>query len=999
MFITEPGGLNALRALTTAIGRTDSADAVFQAALDALEAALGVRRASILLFDADGVMRFKRWRGLSDAYRTAVEGHTPWTPDTSDAEIIVVEDVSADASLTPFLPTIHAEGIAAMAFVPLTTEAGVIGKLMLYFDQTRTLGDSEQALAGVIAAQVAFAVQRMRAEQAARDRDRELRLVADVAPVYIVHCDRDRRYKFVNRPFAARFGLRPSQVVGRTIEDVLGDEVYASLRERIDTVLSGTPVEFEHEVRYPVIGQRIWHVKYSPELDASGGVCGFVGAIADVTDLRQALGASEALFRQLADALPQFIWMAGSDGRIDYYNERWLELVGPTPGSAPADAWFRVMHGDDVQATADAWMQSVRTGDPFERQYRLFDRATGTYRWHLGRALPVRDDDGQVVRWFGSGTDIDDQKRTEQASRFLAEAGRTLSGLVDYPSALEAIADLAVPDFADWCAVDIVGLDGSLGRLALSHWDRTKIDFAREFQQRFPQREGDEYGPHRVVRTGVATLIPKVTEEMLRAIAHNEEHFRLLRRAGIRSCILVPLRAGHEVIGAITFLTSDSGRQYGAADLATAEEVAYRASIAIENARLYSDVQRADRQKDEFLAVLAHELRNPLAPIRTALQLVRLSPNDRTMRDRAWDVMDRQVQQMIRLVDDLLDVSRITRGKVELQKQRMELASVVSQAVETSRPIIEAAGHELTVTVPAEPIELEADPTRIAQVFSNLLNNAAKYTPRGGHISITAERQNGEATIRVRDSGVGIPDDMLTGIFDMFTQVDRSLEKTQGGLGIGLTLVKRLVELHGGTVEAHSDGPGTGSEFVVSLPAREIALVRPVLQPHRHETLSPSRRLRVLVADDNRDAADCLAEMLRLSGHDVRTAHDGLAALEAADTFTPEVALLDLGMPRLNGYEAAEQLRDRFSEEIVLIAITGWGQDDDRRRSAEAGFDRHLVKPVDPEMLTALLADLTDPGRADTSVWSAVDEPPRRRYGSTMRFVASDASTKRSRSS
>ncbi|HEX9670479.1 MAG TPA: ATP-binding protein [Thermoanaerobaculia bacterium] len=368
-------------------------------------------------------------------------------------------------------------------------------------------------------------------------------------------------------------------------------------------------------------------------------------------------------------------------------------------------------------------------------------------------------------------------------------------------------------------------------------------------------------------------------------------------------------------------------------------------------------LRQADRSKDEFLATLAHELRNPLAPIRNAVEILNRQGDASTESRWALEVIDRQMEQMTRLVDDLLDVSRITRDKLELRKERIELAGLVRAAVETSRPLLGAGGHRLTVAVPPRPIFVDADPTRLAQALSNLINNAAKYTPRGGHVAVTLEREGGEAAVTVRDTGIGIPAEMLPSIFEMFTQVDRSLERAQGGLGIGLTLAKRLVEMHGGTIAAHSEGPGRGSEFTIRLPiAAEAprALPRPELREERVRSSAP---LRILVVDDNRDAAATLALLLELTGHDVRTAHDGLEALAAASEFRPDVVLLDIGLPKLNGYEVARRIRRQpRGQGVVLIAITGWGQEEDKRQSQDAGFDQHIVKPVEPGTLLKLLA-------------------------------------------
>jgi CheY-like chemotaxis protein len=319
--------------------------------------------------------------------------------------------------------------------------------------------------------------------------------------------------------------------------------------------------------------------------------------------------------------------------------------------------------------------------------------------------------------------------------------------------------------------------------------------------------------------------------------------------------------------------------------------------------------------------------------------------------------MERQLAQMVRLIDDLLDVSRITRGRLELRKERVELAAVVRDAVDTARPHIEASGHKLDVSLPSEPVYLDADPVRIAQVLSNLLNNAAKYTDRGGRIWVVAARRDNEVDLSVRDTGIGIPADALSSIFEMFSQVDRSLEKSHGGLGIGLTLVKRLVEMHGGSVDAHSDGVGKGAEFVVHLP---IARVPALSEDQGDDTRQPSAlRCRILVADDNSDAAESMGTLLRFMGNEVRIVRDGLQAFEEAAAFRPDLILLDIGMPRMNGYEAARRIRgEHWGKQMFLVAISGWGQEEDKRRATEAGFDRHVTKPVEFAHLEELIGEL-----------------------------------------
>ena len=390
----------------------------------------------------------------------------------------------------------------------------------------------------------------------------------------------------------------------------------------------------------------------------------------------------------------------------------------------------------------------------------------------------------------------------------------------------------------------------------------------------------------------------------------------------------------------------------------TNTDVTEQLRMAEELRTLAADLSEADRRKNEFLAILAHELRNPLAPIRNALQIVQLAPDDKESVQAATSLMERQIRHMVHLVDDLLDVSRITRDKIDLRIARVEVASLIAHAVEISLPAIKASNQVLSVTQPPKPLFVDADHGRLAQVISNLLNNASKYTDAGGKIFLTVVQDEDEIVITVKDTGVGIPVDMLPKIFDLFTQVDRSLERSQGGLGIGLTLVKRLAELHRGSVRAFSDGIGQGSEFVVRLPNYVVPSI-PVAGDTPTTVPKKTSVRRILVVDDNRDSATTLALLLKTRGNETQTAYDGKAAVELAATFRPDIVLLDIGMPLLNGFEAAQKIRKQpWGKEMVLVALTGWGQEDDRKRSKEAGFNGHMIKPVDFVALTNLLDDL-----------------------------------------
>ena len=452
------------------------------------------------------------------------------------------------------------------------------------------------------------------------------------------------------------------------------------------------------------------------------------------------------------------------------------------------------------------------------------------------------------------------------------------------------------------------------------------------------------------------------------------ESLKLVVKAeGIGAVSLIPLIANGALIGRL-MVYFDCPHAFSEEELELSLTIARQLAFGIERKRaeeerrqsenrvheLLRELRQADHRKDEFLATLAHELRNPLAPIRNSLELMKRSPDDERLFQQSRDTIERQVRHLVRMVDDLLDVSRISQNKLELRKERIDLAAVVQSAVETSRPLIEAARQRLSITLPSPAVLLDADPVRLAQVFSNLLNNASKYSEPGAHIWLTALAADNEVLVRVRDTGIGIPSQELSRIFELFVQVDRSLERSKGGLGIGLTLVQRLIQMHGGTIEVRSDGPGSGAEFTVHLPLPAQEPIESISPRARWKQATQQARRRILVADDNRDSADTLSKLLRLLGHEVVAAYDGRRAVELVVRFQPDVALLDLGMPELNGYDAARMIRLKRPGNLLLIALTGWGQEEDRRRTKDAGFDHHLVKPVELATLQVLLSSTSN---------------------------------------
>jgi signal transduction histidine kinase/CheY-like chemotaxis protein len=445
----------------------------------------------------------------------------------------------------------------------------------------------------------------------------------------------------------------------------------------------------------------------------------------------------------------------------------------------------------------------------------------------------------------------------------------------------------------------------------------------------------------------------------------------VLKSLGLRAYACVPLVASERLLGTLSFGSSQRDL-FEADELEFMRTVTRYLTVAYERLRLVRELREADRKKDDFIALLAHELRNPLAPLRNGLAVMRIASADAAAVGRARTIMERQLSHMVRLIDDLLDVSRISLNKMQLRRSRVLLNDIMSSAVETARPTVDAAEHELIVTLPSEPIALDADLTRLAQVFGNLLTNAAKYTPKHGRIHFSAELQGESVLIAIEDNGIGLRPESLRSIFGMFSQVDHSVERSTGGLGIGLALVKGLTEMHGGSVRAESAGPGQGSRFTVCLPLASAPSEERV-KPER-ALIDKSRRC-ILLADDNRDSAESLATMLRLSGNDVHIAHDGIEAVERAEAVRPEVILMDVGMPRLNGYDATRRIRAHdWGRSIIIIALTGWGQESDRRQSREAGCDEHVVKPVDPAQLGELIEELC--GRAAAPRAAGVTDQP-----------------------
>ncbi len=647
--------------------------------------------------------------------------------------------------------------------------------------------------------------------------------------------------------------------------------------------------------------------------DGSGHTTRLVGVVMDITERKvaeEAIRAGEGRTRTILESITDGFFAVDDDWRFTYINPAGERFLDRAPGDLLGKRLWDEFPGT-VGSEFELVYRRVASGgvsESFTAHYPDFDRWYEVSAYGAPKGLSV---------YF---RDVTDQQLAEERLRASEERRR-------------------------------LALDGA----ELGAWNVDPATRATKTDARFRAIFGttEEWTDHLQVFAVVHPDDLPAVEEAVAASTRVDDprpyaiEYRIVHPDGSLRWVFAQGRSIIEGTGDTRRVVSFDG---------TVADISDRKRVEEERADLIDQLQEQDTRKDEFLATLAHELRNPLAPLSNGLQIIRLAGATGSV-EQARVMMVRQLTQMTRLVDDLLDVSRITRGKLELRRDRIEIRTVIDVAVEIARPLIDQAGHELTVALPDQPAFVDGDVTRLAQVVSNLLTNAAKYTHRGGHIRLTVERADGMVCVSVKDNGIGIPVAMLGRVFEMFTQVDRTLEKTTGGLGIGLSLAKGLVDMHGGSIDARSEGEGRGSEFVVWLPLITSGVREPEAPIWGERDDLPAGRRRVLVVDDNRDVADSLAQVLSLLGNEVRTANDGEAGIEAAEAFRPDVVLLDIGMPKLNGYDACRRIRAQaWGRDIVLIAMTGWGQDEDKRRSLDAGFNAHLVKPVDNDLLQTLMA-------------------------------------------
>ncbi|HXQ69354.1 MAG TPA: PAS domain S-box protein [Pyrinomonadaceae bacterium] len=632
---------------------------------------------------------------------------------------------------------------------------------------------------------------------------------------------------------------------------------------------------------------------------------------------------SREVFRVTLRSIGDAVITTDNAGNVTYINEIGEALTGWSHGDAlgqPLDRVFRIVNEVSRKPVENPAMRALRQGVVVGlANHTVLIKKDGTECPIDDSAAPIRDEQGHVSGCVLIFRDVTAQRLNERERAKQLITARLLASIVE--SSNDAIISKS--------------LEG-----IIQSWNAAA-------ERLFGFTAEEAVGKH------ISIVIPpeRIAEEdqIIASMKAGKriEHYETERVRSDGELIVVSLT--------ISPIKDDAGNVVGASKIV--RDIAERKRLEDSLRVLAADLSENDRRKNEFLATLAHELRNPLAPMTNMLEVLKRSDDNADVLKRAYETIERQLGQMVRLVDDLLDLNRITHDRLELRRSEVELSSVIQQAVEVARPHIDAAGHHLSVELPDEPIYLNADRTRLAQVFGNLLNNSSKYTRPEGSISLQAKRTGDEVVVTVKDNGAGIPADKLDSIFDMFMQVDRTAERSQGGLGIGLTLVKRLVEMHGGSIEPRSAGEGMGSEFVVRLPV----LSEPTIAAGSESDVArePVQR-RILIVDDNRDSADSLAMLLEITNNQTYLAHDGMEALAAIEKHCPDVVLLDIGLPKLDGHEVCRRVREQpWGKHIVIIALTGWGQEDDRRKSQEAGFNGHLVKPIDYERLLELLNELT----------------------------------------
>jgi PAS domain S-box-containing protein len=783
----------------------------------------------------------------------------------------------------------------------------------------------------------------------------------------------------LNKAGESLLGYSRDEMMGRSIAALIKPEDVARMQEMMQRKIKGeqlTTYEIEVNARD---GRQVTLEVSSRLIYDAGRPVGIQGTARDVTERKRtqkALQLSEERYRTLIDAVQQLIWVNDAEGKNTYVNRQWREYIGrPSPMQHGLD-WFTLAHPDDVETVRRARQRGLSDGEAYECELRI-RRKDGIYHWHLLRTLPMRDDEGRIIQWLGTATDIHNIKLAEESERFLAEASTRLASALDYQVALERLARLVVERLADWCVIDILE-DGDFRPLAVAHRDAAKESRLRDMRNRYPVVKDRPSLVREVAQSGTPVLLAEVPVSLLNFYARDDQHFQAISDLSPRSSMLVPLIARGRALGVISLAIAESDRRYDDADLALARDLARHAALALDNARLYREAQEANRLKDEFLATVSHELRTPLNAMMGWAEMLCTGRLDDEMRGQAYETIARNARSQARIIDDILDVSRIITGNLRIDAEPVELAAIVGTVIEAVRPAALAKKITFDVALDEAAGAVSGDAGRLQQVAWNLLSNAIKFTPENGRVTVRLDRDGAEARLTVCDDGCGIKPEFLPHVFDRFRQADSSYTRRHGGLGLGLAIVRHLVEMHGGTVTAESGGEDRGATFIVRLPLLKEEGAK--MKAEAGETCAASAihpssvRLHpslagmwLLVVEDDRDARELLAEGLGQRGAKVTSVASATEAMAALSNGVggrrPHMLLSDIGMPGEDGLDLIRQIRSSTEaalREMPAIALTAYARPEDRARVLEAGYQLHVAKPFDPEELTRAIVALAE---------------------------------------
>lgn len=888
----------------------------------------------------------------------------------------VVDDAATDPRAAQFQEAYRQTEIAAVISVPLHKEGRFVAGMAVHQKVPREWKPDEVELVRVVVNRCWEAIERARANRMLQESEARLRFMAESMPQKVFTSSGAGGGAYFNRQWSDFTGIPIEKLRGWGWTQIIHpDDIEKNVQAWQHSLDTGEPMEIEHRFRR-FDGAYRWHLTRAHAMrDDEGQIVMWIGSSTDIHELRDTqseLYESEQRFRTMADNAPVLMWLSGTDKLCFFFNKTWLDFTGRTMEEEVGNGWAENVHPEDKSRCLDIYVTNFDARREFEMEYRL-RRADGEYRWLLDRGAPRWTADGEFAGYIGSCVDITEMRRAGDHQTLLLKATNVLASSLDFTATSSSVAHMAVPDLADWCAVDVLEEDGSVKRLAVAHVDPAKVAWAHEIRQRYPFDPNEQHGVARVLATGKSEFYPYIPDEALALAARDEEHLQLIRAVGFTSAMIVPLVAHGRIMGALSVISAESGRHYTPEDLALAEDLAARAALAMSNARLYEKSQESSRLKDEFLATMSHELRTPLTAILGWADILAKGFLDEEKTRQAVEIIARNAQAQVRLVEDLIDISRIVTGKLRLEMGLVELPPVVEAAAEAMRPAAVAKNIRLQVIIDPQAGPVSGDADRLQQVLWNLLSNAVKFTPKDGRVQMRLERVNSHVEITVTDNGQGINAEFLPHAFDRFRQADSSNTRRVGGLGLGLSIVRQLVELHGGTVQVFSEGEGQGASFVVSLPtlaAHQIPSQGRINERRKQPQPEPLaivecpaelEGLDVLIVDDEPDARELVGEVLRQCGASTRTVGSVREALEAIAQSPPDVLVSDIGMPGEDGYSLIKKVRSLPAEsggKIPALALTAYARAEDRIKSMAAGFQMHVPKPVDPAELRVIVASL-----------------------------------------